>query len=181
MTLLAFAGRIRLLSSSASKLGKLNAPPNRESAPTFNVSRRVMPSHRRRLLPNMVIMGILSVPKQEFVRVEKRPLDILPSRALVIGLGHVFERRAGFVGQRRPRKRCQKQLADPIDIRKPAREEPADPIAGRAQLSKNKFAVSQLQRAGQVGVALALALAHRFARRLAERLEKRVAVPRGVP
>src|SRR5437879_4928775 len=64
MTLLAFPVRAcgPRFSSIASRLGRLNAPPRSDRAPALRVSRRVSPSHRRRLLPKRVIIecsGIL--------------------------------------------------------------------------------------------------------------------------
>src|SRR5262249_41545073 len=49
-------------------LGKLKKPPRSDKAPTFKVSRRVMPSQQRRGLPNRVIMlapsGVYLMPEE---------------------------------------------------------------------------------------------------------------------
>src|SRR5262245_62137888 len=139
MTLFAFPGRARapFFSSAASRLGRLNAPPSSDRAPALSVSRRVSPSHSRRLLPSMVIIAkpsrknvaasfptcrsvsrqvrqlaatFPSVSEQELVGVEQRPEHGFPGLASGPGLPHKVQGRLHLLGQRRTRQGRQEQL-----------------------------------------------------------------------
>src|SRR5687767_419952 len=114
------------------------------------------------------------MPKQEFLRVDQRPVHIFPRLAFIGGTIDVIEHRLHFAIARRTRETYQEQFVENLSVRKLLGKQLADAVVGIAQAVIDGGAVDELQSLREVAIPFALAFASQFSSGLAKGLEERV-------